>query len=229
MPTSVRLKLECVPRVLAFCRRHPDLCAAALHSHEKLERIEQRSRALFATKLRAHGELSAAVAARERSAGPLSELLGQVVRLARAAAMHEGDAELGANLRFGTITRDIPLDRARAALDTATRYRDLLDRYGMPAGMLERLGEALGRYAAAVEQRADASATIAAANADLEMTAQEALLVIRHLDALNRIRFSGDPVRQAEWRSVRSIQWGKPRPAAGVGVADLGTPAAPHQ
>jgi len=165
------------------------------------------------------------VAARERTSGPLSELLAQVVRLARAAAMHEGDVELGANLRFGTITRDIPLDRARAALDTATRYRGLLDRYGMPEGMLERLGEALGRYAAAVEQRTDASATISAANADLEATAREALLVIRHLDALNRIRFAGDPERRAEWSTARNVRWGKPGAGRSTTTEDASPPA----
>jgi hypothetical protein len=211
MPSSVQLKLDCVPRVLAFCRRHPDLCAAARQACDKLEALSARTRALFAKKLRAHGELAAAIAARGRIQGPLVEELTQVVRLARAAALHEGGAELGASLRFDKISADIPVDRAQAVLERALRHRELLDRYGMPAGMLDRLGEAVGEYAAVVEQRIEASATIAGANAGLEMVAAEALLVIKHLDALLRIRFSGDPVRQAEWRLARRVRWDKPK------------------
>ncbi|MEO8139351.1 MAG: hypothetical protein ABI742_06885 [Gemmatimonadota bacterium] len=210
MPTSVRLKLECVPRVLGYFRRHPELlCAAAQKAVGRLERLAERTRALFGIKLRAQGELSAATAERDGCAGPLLELLAQVVGLARAAALHEGDAELGAALRFGSLTRLIPLERARAALDTALRSAELLNRYGMPEGMLEELGDVLGRYAAAAERRAAAIEAIAAANAELELLAQEGLLVIRHLDALNRIRLAGHPEKRAEWREARSVRWGK--------------------
>lgn len=77
----------------------------------------------------------------------------------------------------------------------------------MPAGMLERLRRDLDRYCAALEQRADASATIAAANTDLARLADEARVIIRHLDALNRVRFAEDPGSQAEWDRVRTVWW----------------------
>lgn len=211
MPTNVRLKLDCVPRVLAFCRRFPELGAAALQTRERLEAISTLVRGLFATKLRAHEELAMAIAARDSMAAPLADLLAQVVRLARTAALHEDDAELGASLRVGKITPDLPLDRAQAVLDIALRHRKLLDSYGMPEGMLDRLREGVARYRAVVEQRIEASATIAGANARLEMTATDAHRLIKHLDALYRIRFSDDPARLAEWRSARRVPWDKPK------------------
>ncbi len=212
MPTNVRLKLDCIPRVLAFCRRHPECSAAALQALARLEAMFELTRSLLATKLRVHGELPLAIAARDRMAAPLAEQLTQVVQLARAAALHEGDGVLVASLAgVGKITPELPLDRAEAVLEIALRHRTLLDRYGMPEGMLDRLGETVARYAAQVARRIEASATIAEANDRLEITATEAHRVIKHLDALYRIRFSDDPVRWAEWRSARRVPWDKPK------------------
>jgi hypothetical protein len=134
-------------------------------------------------------------------------LLAQILRLALAAALQEGDAELHADFRFGALTKTIPLDGARAALDTATRHRELLLRYGMPAEMLERLRTELDRYGDAFDKQAQASAVIGGVNTDLAAAAREAVCIIRHLDALNRIRLADDPDRLAEWQQVRAIRW----------------------
>lgn len=209
MPTTVRLKLDCLPRALEFFVRHPDRSPVVERLLERVEALHARTRALLGAKLRAHGEAAAAVAARERAMVPLLTLLGQVRRLTRAVALHEGAAELRDGFRIGPITRDIPLARARRALDTATRYRELLDRYGMPPGMLARLREELGRYAEAEAQRAEAAATIVRANAELAATAAEGLLVIRHLDALTRIRFADNAERRAEWVEASAVRWEK--------------------
>jgi hypothetical protein len=209
MRTSVRLKLDSVPPVLEFYLAYPDPTPAAVEAVGRLRGVSDRTRTLIATQLKAQGALSAGALARERVIPRLRLDLAHVVRIARAAAEHERDDELRASLRAGPLTRTIPLDAARAALDTATRYRDLLLRYGMPEGMLARLRRDLDRYCAALEQRADASATIAAANIDLARLADEARTIIRHLDALNRIRYAEDPESQAAWDRASMVRWGK--------------------
>lgn len=207
MRRGVRLKLDAVSRVLEFYRADPDPAPAALEAIGRLERLSALARTLLGAQLQAQGNLGAAAALRERVTPGLRLQLAHLVRLAAAVAAQEGDQALRANLRFGALTRIIPLDSAKAALDTATRYRELLLRYGMPGEMLETLSRDLDRYAVALAQRDDASATIAAANADLERTAGEAHLIIRHLDALNRIRFADHPDRLAEWDAVRVVRW----------------------
>lgn len=214
MRTSVRLKLDSVHPVLLFYREYPDPAPAARAAVGRLRGVSDHTRGLLATNLTAQGELSAGAIARERVVPRLRLDLAHLVRIAEVASAHEGDDEVRASLRAGPLTRTIPLDAARAALGAATRHGELLLRYGMPEGMLERLRRDLDRYCAVLEKRADASATIAAANTDLARLADEARSIIRHLDALNRIRFSEDPQRQAEWDRVSAVRWGKAKAGA---------------
>ncbi len=207
MRTNDQRRLDRVVPVLAYCRLDTGLCPAALAAVARLESLSTRTRSRLAAVLRARSELSAATRVRDQLMGPLRSVLGQIVRLAVAAALQEGDPGLQAEFRIGALTKTIPLDAARVALDTATRHRDLLLRYGMPEELLDRLRTELDRYAAALQQQAEASATIGAANADLAAAAREGVGIIRHLDALNRIRLAGDPERLAEWQRVRAIRW----------------------
>lgn len=80
--------------------------------------------------------------------------------------------------------------------------------------MLEELELNLKRCQAAQARRLEAHDASLVASADLDRAAREALLAIRHLDALYRIRFAAAPGRLDEWKVVSSIRWG--RRAAGV-------------
>jgi hypothetical protein len=78
----------------------------------------------------------------------------------------------------------------------------------MPQTLLPALQEGLDRYLAAVEQYARARQAIGAATRDIRRLAHPAMLVMRRLDHLNRIRFRGDRARLAEWESALNGRWG---------------------
>jgi len=164
---------------------------------------------LLATGRGAEQELEAGVTSKERVTPRLRADLVHLVRIADAAADHEQDERLRANLRFGPLTRYLPLRAALAALEAATWYRDVYVRYGMPEGVLARLRRDLDEHCAVLERRAELSATIAAVTRDLTRLAVEARLIIKHLDALNRLRFAEDPERLALWRRAQAVPWGK--------------------
>ncbi len=81
----------------------------------------------------------------------------------------------------------------------------------MPAGLLAELGERLAEYQAIEARREGSLAAALGASAAMEEAGEEASRVIFHLDALNRIRFAGDPERLAAWRAARSAPAAVPR------------------
>jgi hypothetical protein len=87
--------------------------------------------------------------------------------------------------------------------------------------MLEALRADLDALQAAHDRRVTSTAVYSAATADLATLAAEAMLIIRHLDALNRIRFAAAPERLAEWKGVSTVRWGR----AGDGARGRGAGA----
>ena len=204
-------KLDCAQSVLGFCRRLPDLSPAGSSAIIRLQRLVTQAGVLLEQQRAALGEAAAALAERQAIAVPLKQRLAHLVRLAQAAAVHEGEVTLRLRIPFGASRQGEFLSAARAATGIATSYRALLQRYGMPAPMLAELGSDLERYEEAQRRRANAQAAAVAATADLATVAREALMAIRHLDALQRLRFAADPELLAEWQAVRSVRWERPR------------------
>jgi hypothetical protein len=89
------------------------------------------------------------------------------------------------------------LRAVRHDIDTATTHQPLLVKYGMPSQMLEALRAGLDSLQAAHDRRATRAAVYSVTTADL---AGQAMPVVKHLDALTRIRFLAAPDRLKEWK-----------------------------
>jgi hypothetical protein len=205
MRASSQLKLDSIVPVLRYFRQFPDPAPAAVAALGRLQAVFEKVRALLGARLKAQQELSAAGAGRDGVTPRLRADLVHLVRIAGVAAVHEGLFELRVSLRPGRLTRHIPRDAGRVALEASTRYREVLIRYGMPEEMLARIRRDLDRHCAVLEARAAASAAIAETNLELALLAEEARLIIKHLDALTRLRFAEDPERLVIWGRVQAV------------------------
>jgi hypothetical protein len=98
------------------------------------------------------------------------------------------------------------------ALTTAQNHKELLQGYGLPEGMLERIAEAVDRYEVAVTGKSNALASRVGATADLDAVVEDIMEVVRHVNALNSLRFRDDPEKLAAWKSARNVPW----PTSGI-------------
>jgi hypothetical protein len=74
----------------------------------------------------------------------------------------------------------------------------------MPPGQLEQLQKDFTRCQAAHERAAQAAAESAEAGLELGAVARATATIVRHLDALYRIRFVLDPQHLPAWLAARS-------------------------
>lgn len=196
-------RFHCVQGVLEFARRFPDLAPAAITAVTRLEHVDIRVRDLLNEFLAAQHAATTALQNRNSMLHALRQKMAHLIRLARVAAAHEEIADLRFRVVFGVGSLGDYWTAARAAVATALTYRAVLLRYGMPEALLEDLTLDLDRCEAAQKHRTNALATCTRVHADLRDRGREAVQGIRHLDALNRIRFANDPERLAEWEAAK--------------------------
>ncbi len=209
MRVTVRLKLEHAERVLAFCRRHPGGVPAAQEAEMRLSHLLAQATMLMEQARLAEGEMEQALTTRDELARHFKQRVEVLLRLAATVAEQSAVSELRLRVRFRAAAPGTYLKAARQALDTAAAHQPLLLRYGMPSQMLEVLRSDLEALEAAHGRRLTAARVTAAASLDLAGIATEALRIVRHLDALNRIRFAAAPEWLAEWDGVRRVEWGR--------------------
>ncbi len=200
-------KLESVQSVVEFCRSHPDPSLAAIAAVANLESLLNHARALMGAQRLSEEEARSARSQREAIAGPLRQRLSHLIRLAAAVAEQERRPPFLPTVPLGATRGGQLLEAGRAALAVATEHRALLLHYGMPERLLDDLARDLERFASFQRRRPSADTPGTSAGAELRALIQEALIVVKHLDALNRLRLAEDPPRLAEWLAARRIRW----------------------
>jgi len=221
MRVAIRHKLGAARRVLAYCAAHPDPTPAAAASVSRLQALLARVAALEATHQRDQAAARQALEERNRMEDGMRALLTHLVRLCRAVVLHEGLDDLRLELRLRPRGPSLLQKGVAAALARASGHRDLLLRYGLPPNLLPELEQGLEAYRRAEERRKTSQAASLQAASAIECAAAEAHNAIRHLDALNRIRFAADPQTLAEWETARSIPWGLRRGWTALGPDPL--------
>ena len=151
--------------------------------------------------------MAAARQERDRGIDLLRLPLINLVRLSNLAARQEGGTGLRLSVRALYWTAGGFLDQASEVLTRATSSRAILLRYGMPPGLLEELREDVTRSQAAQDRATKAAELSVDAGLELVALGQLAAKTVRHLDALNRIRFAFDHDVLSEWEAARSMSW----------------------
>ena len=199
MQRATRLKLDTVRRILEFCRRHPDAASPTITSLvARLERLSATVRTLLDQQLIWHQEITAARAERDRLAFALRPRLNGLIRLADAAAAGAGDPTLRlTGCRLATSPGPF-LPQASTVLDAARNRKATLVEFGMPARLLGEVQHELTACESEHLRAAGLAQQCAAAGAELETVASQALQALRHLDALNALRYAANPFLRVE-------------------------------
>jgi hypothetical protein len=220
MRTFCRRKLEAAQRSLVFSHDHPDPNPAARISVSRLAELLALVVVLCETRCRCQREAAAAREERDRHLSDLRIRLADLLHLAAAVAVRESLPDLAIRFsRDARVGRIAYFVEVRRAISRARREEDLLLHYGLPDTLLGELEGDLLRYELAERRRAEREAEGAGAAATLSTLADEAYQLIRHLSALNRLRFAADPAAAEAWRAASTVEWrGRDLLADGTGA-----------
>jgi hypothetical protein len=217
MRTKDRLKLECAAAVLAFCNRHPGDAPAAQDAEQRLAGV-LRQAAVVSDQLQvARNDLDAVGQQRDRLTRAIKDRIDALIRLAAMAAAEPGADGLRLRASLRAAAPGVFLREARRVITAALDHGTLLLRYGMPPGMLQSLEADLAALAATNTRRTAITAVATAAAADLAALAGRAMQIVRHLDALNHIRFATGSELLAEWNGEKGKGKGEREPGRGNG------------
>jgi len=215
MRFTIRLKFDAAQRALAFCRDRPDPNPAAAPSVARLGQLLDEAAAQEAAQARCRNAAAAARTERDHYLERIRNRASDLVHLASSAAVQEGIVALNLRLPMRRGTRLGFIAEVRHTLTVARGHEELLCRYGLPVSLLGNLEADLISYEAAEQCGAGHDAERIESTGTLAALGLEAHKLIRHLDALNRIRFSDNPAAADAWRAARAVQW----PGAGVAPA----------
>lgn len=220
MHSRTRRQLDRALNAQDFHRADPIPGLAGQTAEARLAAALARGEELAAQERAAEAEGQQLARERSKVAAPLreqAELLAQFLRLVAAGegkpALHRPTPRYRPRA-IGAWLRDV-----RALLPLANEHTILLARYGLPIGLVGVLSDRLGVVEDLHRRRLAATATITQVAQELTRLAAELGIVLRHLDALNRMRFAATPGRLTEWRAALAT----PRvviPAPARGPAD---------
>jgi len=101
---------------------------------------------------------------------------------------------------------------ARGMLAEMMARKDVLEKHGLSATVLDGLAQGLDQFDAAVKQGVEGRRAHIGASADLRAVADEIAQIVRVMDALNEVRFAGNEELLSAWRAASSVV--TPRKAA---------------
>jgi hypothetical protein len=156
-----------------------------------------------------------AVARKEELRVSISGNLVSLVGISKAAARTQPGITVHRGVQTGRVNETRFLTTARVAVAEATARKDILNSAGMPENLLESLTAELDEYEAVQARQRNALAAQVAASAELTIVAREVVAVLRHLDALHRLRFKAEPDLLAAWMSARNVAYRLAEPAQG--------------
>jgi hypothetical protein len=214
MRKEVLRTYDAAGRVIAYCHEHPDpnpVTGAAVATLETLtgrmgDLLSQYQSGVTGADMSVQGK------ARIRSA-VRDDLVG-LQRFADIAAQRQPEIAPVFKLPHEHLNQKSFLATSRSILGLVAEHRDLLLTYGMPEGLPERIRQGLDQYESVEVKKAVSTQSHVGASAEIDKVRHEMLLVLRHLDALQRVRFADNAEMLAAWRSARDPHGPVPVPAA---------------
>jgi hypothetical protein len=217
---------------LAHGQQHPDTDAGFTVSLAKLQELVERG--WKAATLQRECEVNQRTATkvkrklrRAMQAGPIAHLAG-VGRLAG-----EDHIELGQTFVAKPRGRryDTFLTMARAMYTAALAHRDVLAPYGASESVLERFGQMLDQFEAAVTLGMNGRTEHKGATLEIDQVARRITQIVKIMDARNLQRFEDDPGALGEWVSARQVhktpKHGVRAPVEDGAAGTTGIPPAP--
>jgi hypothetical protein len=224
MRTHIRLKLDMAGRAAEFCRAHPDDNASSKQVADRLTELVARADTLAREQRGGVVAASAAVDQKSQLRGAIREHLASLVGIARAAAKEHPDITVHRRMPPARGNEVTFLTTARVAVAEAEALKETLAPFGLGDELLTTLNQELDAYQAALARQRTGVTTQVGAGAELANVTAAIMSVVKNLDAIHRIRFTGDQERLAAWYSARNVAW-RTLPSAAATPAPAPTPA----
>jgi hypothetical protein len=208
MRLALRRKFEAARSALVFCQAHPDPNPVATEGVDRLREMLEEMETWSARESRCQEAIGEARRAREAIHAGIRTRLLALVQLTVLVARQERNPDLALRLPRDTrVGRVNLLAELRRALVHVRRRVALYRSYGLPDSLVDELEGELLRYQQTERQQARAETQGAEATEMLNALAEDVHFVVRHLGALNRIRFAAKPLALAAWRAAIAVAW----------------------
>jgi hypothetical protein len=207
MNTPIRRKLDMASRVRDFSRTHPFENPGYTAAVQRLEESIARAEALAQQEETGRRARRASVVGKQQLRASIAEDLRLLVGLARSATEEQTEVAERFPLPFSNANHQLFLTRARVAVAQGIAQKELLGKYGLPDGHLERLAQELDRFEQLMNERHAATRAHVGARAELRAVTDEIMHLVQQLDAINRHRYRDDAEELAAWRSARDVAW----------------------
>ncbi len=213
MKTITRLQLNMAGTANAFCKAHPDPNPAGQELAAQLDQQMQRADTL-ARQQRAFLATSTAATVRKADLrGTLQVHFNSLVVMGRTAARTEPGITFHFRLPRGRTNDSAFVALARVAVAEASARKEVFLKLGMPEDLLDRMTAELNDFEAEIIRQRSAIAAQVGAGAELAALTQEVLSLLKHIDAIHRLRFNNQPELAAAWKSARNVAYPAPTPA----------------
>jgi hypothetical protein len=214
MQSGNLIELEMATRVVAHSRANPSDNPGQEAAVQKLEEKVAKAKALMNQEGAGHVTVRASVLTREQLRDALILKIRLLQGVARAAAVEVPGVGTRIRLRGsrpGNITFLASCEQASAQ---ATEFQELFSKYGMPPGFLEEFGGLVKEFEASLDDKDAGLRTHVGANAELDATMSDIMMLVKQLDAINKHRYRKDPEKLSAWKSARNVHWPRGEKAA---------------
>jgi hypothetical protein len=110
-------------------------------------------------------------------------------------------------------------------VDEVEKEKALFQEYGLADDIMASITALLAEFEQALEAGDAGRRAHTGARVDLEEVAAEIMLVIKDLDAMQRLRYRNEPEQLGSWQSARNVPWRVTAPPSAPGE-DTSAPAA---
>jgi hypothetical protein len=220
MKAKTRRKLEMGARALIFSRVHPDPSPGYAAALARLEDRLARATHLAGQQREGMLEVHTATARKRDLQRTMRRAhLAHLRHVARIAGHDLPELEEMFRLKRGTIPYQTFWTAAHRMAAEAESRKEVLMRHGLADTVMESLRQALDEFDQAVKQGNRGRLVHVGASADLDLVADEVVLIVKAMDGPNRLRFAHQPELLAAWASASHViaaprSVGEVRPAA---------------
>lgn len=208
------IELEMATRVVAHSRANPSDNPGQEAAVQKLEEKVEKAKALLNQEGAGHVTVHASVLAREELREALILKIRLLQGVARAAAVEVPGMGTRIRLRGSRPGNTTFLASCRQAVAQATEFQELFTKYGMPPGFLEEFAGLMKEFEASLDDKDSGLRSHVGANAELDATMADIMMLVKQLDAINKHRYRKDPEKLSAWKSARNVHWPRGEKAA---------------
>jgi hypothetical protein len=191
----------------AFCKAHPDPNPAGQELAAHLDLLVTRANTLVQQQRSTQMAGSAAVDRKQELRRSLGALLKSLVDIARTASRNDPEITIHLRRPRGNPNYATLIAFGRVAIAETAAHKEAFLKLGMPSDLLDRLTAELDECEASILRHRSALADQVGAGADLAAVTHQILVLLKHIDAIQRLRFRDDPELAAAWNSARNVAY----------------------